>query len=208
MTRKGHATKQPSSHARAIKQRNKSGVISEEELRFCEAYSRHRNLSRAYRETWPDTPYVQCASAAFRLYQMPRIKQALDDIAAEVKERLVVSEETITLELAKLAFLNISRFIVIKPDGTAYTDLSLLEPEDYAAISEIKSEVYLDGAREVKSCTIKLAPKTPALELLGNKLRMWSNKVELSTGVDIGERIRVARAKRRMIDVTPGVDDA
>ena len=194
------------SSGRSCENKGRAGVVDADETRFLANYARHRNATRAYRETWPASSYASAATSAYRLIHTPRIQAEIKALDDRVRERLLVTEDTITNELAKLAFLNPSKFVVVKADGTAFTDLSLLDAEDYAAITEIKSEVYLDGEREVKSITIKLAPKTPALELLGNKLRMWSNKVELSTGVDIAERIRLARAKRRLIDITPGQD--
>lgn len=131
----------------------------------------------------------------------------LPHIAAHIEERraaamLTISEHNVVAEVAKIAFFNASKLLVIQDDGSAYVDLTNLEQADGAAIREIVSEVYTDnadpdGPRDVKRTTIKVEPKTPALQFLGRYLGMLDADNAPVVNINMGDPTRIVEARRR-----------
>lgn len=182
-----------------------------EQVTFAAEYLRTGNAARAYRLAYNE----QSNQASFRgrtLLAKPWMRDYIEECRALMRERLRVTEDTIIEEIAKLAFANITDFIVIQQDGTAQTDLSGLTREQLAALSEVTIDTYMDGkgedARPVKSVKFKLAPKLAALELLGKRHKLWTDVVENSTVADIADELRQARRARQQERAETGDDDA
>lgn len=82
-------------------------------------------------------------------------------------------------EIRRIGFANLGDFIEVQSDGSAVIDLTLAKerPDLMAAVSEIIVEEYTEGggenARNVKRVKLKLHPKLPALEKLGEWLALW-----------------------------------
>lgn len=171
---------------------------------FAEAYLRHRDVTRAFREAGLKAPYGMTEhKAADAFFRREHIEQFVKEKNAEIADRLSLSAERVLGELSKLGFANISRMLVQQSDGTAVLDPSLLQAEDWASISELTSEVYMDRAdpdepRPVKAIRVKLSPKTQALELLGKHFKLFTDRVELAGSVDVAGRINDARRKARI----------
>lgn len=176
----------------------------EGELLFVESYFRHRDPVRAWDEAGLGKPGMRESKrvAARNLMHRLHIREYIAEKDAEISGRLGVTIERVTTELAAIGFANMARLTVLQPDGSTVTDFSKMDFEDYASIQEIKTEVYMDRddpdePRPVKATTVKLAPKTPALELLGKHLKMFTDRVEVDVSVDVASKIVDARRKAR-----------
>ena len=92
-------------------------------------------------------------------------------------ERYAVTTDRVIGELARIAFANSLDYWTIDSNGEPTIDLSKVDRDKGAAISEIIVDRYMDGksenAREVKRIRIKLASKQAALESLGRHLGLW-----------------------------------
>lgn len=103
------------------------------------------------------------------------IQQAISEAMAERSKRTGVNQDRIVVELAKIAFVNITDIIDsqarIKPDATK---------EDLACIESIKyKESEGDTGTSVER-EVKLSSKLKALELLGKHVGMWNDKLDLN----------------------------
>lgn len=171
-----------------------------EEVTFASEYLRTGNGARAWRLAF-NTDSLHSSFRASCLLAKPWMRDYIEECRALMRERLKVTENTIVEEVAKLAFANMTDFIVIDQDGMARSDLSGLTREQLAALSEITIDTYMDGkgddARPVKSVKFKLAPKLAALELLGKKHKLWTDVVESNGVADIASELRAARKARQ-----------
>ena len=100
-----------------------------------------------------------------------------------------MTAENITAELAKIGFGNIASFIEKNGAGESVLNIDKATELELAMIAEATVETYMDGkgedARPVKSIKVKLMPKIQALELLGKKLKMFTDKVEHSGTINM-----------------------
>lgn len=171
-----------------------------QEVTFASEYLRTGNGARAYRRAFND----QSQHASFfasRLLHKPYMRDYIEECRELIRLRMRVTEETIIEEVAKLAYANMTDFIVINENGDAVTDLSGLTREQLAALQEVTIDTYMDGkgddARPVKSIKFKLAPKLAALELLGKKHKLWTDVQENTSLTDIADELRQARHARQ-----------
>lgn len=187
------------------------------EVRFAQQYLQHGVIIRAYRECDDEFAEAKPGAASLggaRMLAQPFMRDYIAYIRETMRERLKVTKDNVIEELAKLAYSNQADFIVISKDGVPTTDLSGLTREQLAALQECEIHTYMDGkgdnAREVKSVKLKLAPKTPALELLGKHLKLFTDVVESSGLIDIAEQMREARLERtqRRLEAQQKDDDS
>jgi phage terminase small subunit len=117
-----------------------------------------------------------------RLLTNANVKQRIEEALAKKIEKLDITVERVLCELSKLAFENMADYTKAQADGSAYVDLSNLTREQWAAVQEITSEVFVDhyeGEGEerqpvhVKRTKFKLADKRGSLELLGKYLKLF-----------------------------------
>lgn len=139
---------------------------------------------------------------ASRLLDRARVKKRVEKALEKRLEGLGITADNVLGELAKLGFSNMQDYIQVQPDGSASVDLSKLTREQAAPISEIQSDVYMEGnggeARKVKRTKLKLASKLPALELLARHLKLiGSDRGEGgSTNVGIAVTVEHVGAKQ------------
>jgi phage terminase small subunit len=121
-------------------------------------------------------------AAASRLLTNVDIKKRVEEALAKKTDKLDITVERVLGELSKLAFANMADCTKAQADGSAYVDLSNLTREQWAAVQEITSEVFVDhyeGESEerqpvhVKRTKFKLADKRGSLELLGKYLKLF-----------------------------------
>jgi len=184
-----------------------------QEVTFAAEYLRTGNGSRAWRLAFNSNSQHGSFNAA-RLLHKPWMRDYIEECRALIRKRLIVNEDTIIEEVAKLAYSNMTDFIVIQEDGSAVTDLSGLTREQLAALQEVTIDTYYEGrgdnAQAVKSIKFKLAPKLAALELLGKKHKLWTDVVENTSITDIADELRQARQekqKRREVGDDDGSTD-
>lgn len=93
--------------------------------------------------------------------------------------RAEITPDRVIQEMARIGFANMGDFITVQSDGSAVLDLTVAQkrPDLMAAIQEITVDEYTEGrgdaARDVKRVRVKLHPKIPALEKLGEHLGIW-----------------------------------
>lgn len=110
----------------------------------------------------------------------PVIQTAIAKAMAERSKRTGVNQDRIVLELAKLAFVNMTDVVnkkgEIKDTATA-DDLSCIESIKY-------KHSDTDSGSSVER-EVKIGSKIKALELLGKHLGMWNDKVDVNVAVPI-----------------------
>lgn len=187
---------------------------TERDIAFANEYLRTRKGAESYRRVFEvdrsdPREWALAAHRSQNLLAKPHIAGYVAAMTEAIRERLVVTRETITAELAKLAFANKTDYYRLQGDGTPQIDLSAITHEQAAAIQELTVQTFMEGrgedAREVRDVRIKLADKTRALELLGKAEKMFTDVVETTTLSDIEREIREARFRRGKVK---GEDDA
>lgn len=122
----------------------------------------------------------QLSVAGSEILALPKIQEA---IQAEKRARLAqfdVTESKVRIEMAKIAFLDVSRMLEINPDdGTATLDLRKATAVELSAIKEFSSETSGLDRKGVKN-KVKFYDKMAALEWLARDLGMTSDKLEVS----------------------------
>lgn len=115
-----------------------------------------------------------------QLLKLPYIQEKITAARLRLQERTEVSIEKVIAELAKMGFANMEDYISITPWGDAQIDLSDLTQEQWAAISEVTTEVYMEGkgddAVPVKRTKIKLHDKLGSLEKIARYLGAFNGK--------------------------------
>ena len=156
--------------------------LTPKQQRFVEEYLIDLNGAGAMRRAGytSKNPDVDAAG----LLVKPSIIDAIQTARVKMSERCQIKADDVLRERAKLAFSNMMDYIVITPNGDAYVNLARLTREQAAAITELTSEVYLDGkgedAREVKRTKIKLADKRASLADIAKQLGFDIEKKEIS----------------------------
>jgi phage terminase small subunit len=143
-----------------------------------------------------------------RVLHRPHVAAAVEAATAVRSSARGVDQERIVEELVRIGFANMADYVVPQADGTAYVDLSRLNRDQAAAITEITVEEYTRGrgelAREVRRVKVKLADKLSALDKLMKHLGGYAAERFEHTGKDggpietrdAGELTAVERAHR------------
>lgn len=181
-------------------------TLSNDKRQFILTYMRTRDPIQSYKAAgWYETDSRErnMAYAKGRLKD-PEIKQIIDLLHINRLNRLNVTRETIESELAKVAFLNVGRFMTVQEDGTAFLDFTRPDLEDMAAVSEIRCDVSTRavddmGRREVYKQSVKFYDKLRALETLAKIRKLIGGEEALDAMFDIAEAIKAGR-KRAGID--------
>jgi hypothetical protein len=107
-------------------------------------------------------------------------------------------------EFRKVALFNLADVLVIQEDGTASLDPTEADAAHLAALSEVQIEERTikgkDGAPDevLRTIKIKAHSKLDALEKLGKNLRLFTDKLEVSGGLDIASQLSAARRRARI----------
>jgi phage terminase small subunit len=132
------------------------------------------------------------------------VREAIDRREAEIQARLKIGAEQVLEELSKVAFFSLGDVVVIQDDGTARLDLTEADAAHLAALAEVQIEERTVKGREgepdttVRTIKIKAHSKLDALEKLGKHLKLFTEKVEVSGGLDIASQLTAARRRARM----------
>jgi hypothetical protein len=124
-------------------------------------------------------------------------------LGADLQARLKIEAEQVLDELRKVAVFRLADVLVIQDDGTARLDLTEADAAHLAALSEIQIEERTikgkDGAADEVQRTIKIKAhsKLDALGKLGKNLRLFTDKLEMSGGLDIAFQLTAARRRAR-----------
>ena len=117
---------------------------------------------------------------ASRMLTNVKVQEAIAKAMAERSKRTGVNQDRIVLELAKLAFVNITDIVdkkgEIKDKATA-DDLSCIESIKY-------KHSDTDSGSSVER-EVKIGSKIKALELLGKHLGMWTDNIDVNVAVPL-----------------------
>lgn len=111
----------------------------------------------------------------------PNIQQAIAEKMAERSKRTGVNQDRVVLELAKIAFVNISDVV----DTDTGEILPNASQDDLACIESVKfkqSDNQYGGSIERE---VKVASKLKALKMLGQHLGMWNDKVDVNVTIPV-----------------------
>lgn len=152
--------------------------MTEKQKRFCEEYLIDLNATQAAIRAG----YASASSSeqGSRLLRNVQVRARVDAALAARSARTGVNADRVIRELARIAFLN-APDLVNMDDATLLADASR---EDTAAIASVKVKQMYGDVEGVER-EIKFADKLKALELLGKHLGMFSDKLQLSGGIDI-----------------------
>lgn len=158
-----------------------SPLKNEKHELFClEFLARGRNGVRAYQAVYAGTTYMSAAAAASRLLNDDKIQARIQELYEEQVARLKATADRVLMEAGKLAFINARDLF----DGEGkMIPIHELDPEVAAAIVSIEyDEIYSGEGKNRKvigrTAKVKLADKYKGIELLGKRLKVFSDKVE------------------------------
>lgn len=131
-----------------------------------------------------------------RLTECLALRQQIDaEATSKAIEKLSITKERILGELAKIGFANMFDYIATQADGSAIVDLSKLDRDRAAAISEVTVDTYVDAGdggdgepRTVKKIKFKLMDKRAALVDMGKHLGMFIDRREVGAPGDFDEK--------------------
>jgi phage terminase small subunit len=192
------------------------GNWTDRQRRFVHRYMQHRNGARAVREAGYSCKPENADRIAWALRNDPRfahVREAVERLEADLQARLKIEAEQVLDELRKVAIFNLADVLVIQDDATARLDLTEADAAHLAALSEVQIEERTikgkDGAPDevLRSIKIKAHSKLDALEKLGKNLRLFTDKLEVSGGLDIASQLSTARRRARAAAGTVGADE-
>jgi phage terminase small subunit len=188
MTRKAQAgAKKPR------KPTTKGQTLNINEEHFCRAYIETGSLTEAYLRGIAKDKSMNRITAGVLGHQRlknPKIQKRISELYQPTLDRYEVTADKVVRELAKLAFSNIQDYMSIGPDGLPALDLSTLDRDQAAAISEVTCEIIRtegdgEGSRlPVLKAKIKLADKRASLVELGKMLGVLTSTVNVKGHVD------------------------
>ena len=140
---------------------------------------------------------------AHQLLKKTSVAKAIESAQAARAARTEITQDMVLRELAKLGFANMQDYMSITKDGEPFADLSKLNRDQAAAITEFTVEDFTEGrgddARDVRRVKFKLADKRAALVDIGKHIGMFKDRVEL-TGANGGPVETVSRVTRTIVD--------
>ncbi len=175
----------------------KHGVKTRREL-FARAYVIDCNATNAAIKAGfaKKTAYSQGS----RLLKDVEVQARIAQLVAEKAQKLDISAEKVLGELAKMGFANMLDYMRVDEDGEFVVDFSKLTREQAAAIQEYTVDATGgtgDGERKVVMRTrFKLADKARSLELLGQHLKLFTEKIEVTGLEGLAELLRQRRAAK------------
>lgn len=139
---------------------------------FCEEYLVDYNATQsAIRAGYsPKTANEQGA----RLLANVSIRAYIDKALAEQSKRTGINADRVLRELAKVGFVNATDVI----DFDSATLKTNISPEDSATIQSVKIKTIPTEDGNIVEREIKLCDKIKALELLGKRYALFTDKIE------------------------------
>lgn len=112
----------------------------------------------------------------------PNIQAAINKAIAERSKRTGVNADRVVLELAKLAFVNVSDFV--DPNDVTIKDTA--SRDDLAAICSVRIKTFPTRSGELGTeREIRTYDKIRALELLGKHLGMFTDKFKIEGAIPV-----------------------
>ncbi|RAK21128.1 phage terminase small subunit [Anoxybacillus vitaminiphilus] len=165
--------------------------LTEKQKRFVEEYLIDLNGTQAAIRAGysPKT----AAEQASRLLKNVKVRAYIDERMAELSKRTGVNQERVLRELARIAFVN-------APDLIDMTNATIREDatiDDTATIASVKVKIIPTENGQGVEREIRLADKIRALDLLGKRFAMWTERQQIDANFGI-----------QIIDDIGGIDEA
>ncbi|MCQ5364731.1 terminase small subunit [Anoxybacillus salavatliensis] len=155
--------------------------LTEKQKRFADEYLIDLNATQAaIRAGYSSKTAGEQAS---RLLKNVKVRAYIDERMAELSRRTGVNQERILRELARIAFVNAPDLINME-DATIREDAAV---DDMAAIASVRVKVIPTENGQGIEREIRLADKIRALDLLGKRFAMWTERqqIDANFGVQI-----------------------
>lgn len=135
--------------------------------------------------SFAEAGYTFYKGQCYNLRHQPHIEARVLELMTKAANRAEITASRVLDEMAKLAFHNPADYLTINEDGTATVDLSRLDRNQSAAITEITSETRYDKeGNKIVTTKIKLADKTKPLDQLGRHLGLFVDRHEIGLAGD------------------------
>ena len=138
---------------------------------------------------------------AIQVFRRAAFVKELEKRQAKLTAHVELTQEWVTKRLMTLANSNhiLAKFKKINEKGELYWDFTGASLDDLAAITELTTEIYMEGRdkdqKPVKKIKIGTSEPKAALDSLARTLGMFHDKVEVSGGVSLIERLQRGRAR-------------
>ncbi|MCL9971119.1 terminase small subunit [Anoxybacillus kestanbolensis] len=165
--------------------------LTEKQKRFADEYLIDLNATQAaIRAGYSPRSAAEQAS---RLLKNAKVRAYIDERMAELSKRTGVNQERILRELARIAFVNAPDLINMA-DATVREDATV---DDMAAIASVRVKVIPTENGQGIEREIRLADKIRALDLLGKRFAMWTERQQIDANFGV-----------QIIDDVGGTDEA
>ena len=156
--------------------------LTEKQKRFVEEYLIDLNATQAairagYKANKKNTFEV----IGYQLLQKTSVEAEIQKAMAERSRRTGISQDRVIQELARIAFVN-PQNLINPEDATVRADAT---EDDLACIQSVKVKTMNGDKGYSEEREVRLNDKLKALQLLGNHLGMFKDKVELEADMDL-----------------------
>ena len=154
--------------------------MTEAQKRFCNEYLVDLNATRAYKVAYKRCKKDETARVnGSRLLTIANIQNYINKKIEEREKRTEVTQDMVIQELAKIAFLDISK--LYDKNGNL-KNIQDIDKDTVKAISSLETLEEYEGYGENREKVgdtqkVKLLDKTKALELLGRHLGIFNDKI-------------------------------
>lgn len=137
------------------------------------------------------------SDTSMSIWHRPEVVEEIQRRRDRLEYKQEVTEEWVTEKFRKIANADLADLMDIQANGEAFIDLSAMTPEHRAAISEYEmiSSESADGERRVVKAKIKMPDKLAALHALARIKGMLKDKLEVSVGLSLGDKVQQARMR-------------
>lgn len=167
--------------------------------KFAQNVAKGKSATEAYKLAY-GAKAKSAEAAGSRLLGNVKVRKRVEELKAAGAARAEVSIEKVLRELSLIGFANMRDYIRIGDDGDPYFDMSELDRDQAAVISELVVEDFKDGrgedARDVRRIKFKLHDKRAALVDLGKHLGMFRDKIDLN----LSGGMRLEKIERAIVD--------
>ena len=133
------------------------------------------------------------------IFKEPLVMAYMETKLNRITRKYSATTENIIEEYSKMGFANLGDYTVEQENGDLLFDLSDMPMYMMAALSEYTTETYTEGrgdaAKEVKKVRVKLHDKRQALDSLARIKGMFNDKLQLSGGLTLNERLNKGRQR-------------
>ena len=162
--------------------------LTDKESRFIQEYLLDLNATQsAIRAGYSENSARQIGSENL---SKPHIQDAISRAMEVRSKRTNVAQDRVILELARIAFSNIQKYVTWGPAGVEMNHSSDLCEDDTACVSEVSETVTEHGG----SRRFKLHDKLRALEMLGKHIGMFKESDPDATPLESHGKLTVDEA--------------